>query len=216
MYAISDRQKLTNQVSEGMAEVRARVDFKVGAKSDIDAEILSFRGLNSDKEHVAVIFKSADKTQSVPLVRMHSECLTGDVFHSSRCDCGEQLEETITRMGQSGGIILYLRQEGRGIGLYNKIDAYLLQSQGMNTYEANNHLGFGDDLRDFTEAAQMLEALGVKQIRLVTNNPKKIRELKEYGIEIVEVVNTSAHIKDGNENYLRAKVSHGKHNLKVD
>ncbi|WP_098415928.1 GTP cyclohydrolase II [Vibrio sp. ES.051] len=197
-----------------MAEVRARVDFKVGAKSNIDAEILSFHGLKTDKEHVAVIFRQADKTQETPLVRMHSECLTGDVFHSSRCDCGEQLEETIQRMGEFGGIILYLRQEGRGIGLYNKIDAYCLQSQGMNTYEANNHLGFDDDLRDFTEAAQMLEALGISKIRLVTNNPKKIRELAEYGIEIVEVVNTSAHIKKDNENYLKAKVSHGKHKLK--
>ncbi|MGR5237658.1 GTP cyclohydrolase II [Vibrio alfacsensis] len=198
-----------------MAEVRARVEFKVGAKSNIDAEILSFHGLKTDKEHVAVIFKQADQTQNTPLVRMHSECLTGDVFHSSRCDCGEQLEETINRMGQSGGIILYLRQEGRGIGLYNKIDAYRLQSQGMNTYEANNQLGFDDDLRDFTEAAQMLQALGVSKIRLVTNNPKKIRELSEYGIEIEEVINTSAHVKDGNENYLKAKVSHGKHHLKV-
>lgn len=198
-----------------MAEVRARVDLKVGAKSNIDAEILSFKGLATDKEHVAVIFKSVDSTQEVPLVRMHSECLTGDVFHSSRCDCGEQLEETIEKMGEFGGIILYLRQEGRGIGLYNKIDAYRLQSAGMNTYEANNHLGFGDDLRDFTEAAQMLKALGVEKIRLITNNPKKVKELREHGIEIVEVVNTAAHIKVGNENYLKAKVSHGKHNLKL-
>lgn len=197
-----------------MAEVRARVDLKVGAKSSIDAEILSFKGLKTEKEHVAVIFKSVDKTQEIPLVRMHSECLTGDVFHSSRCDCGEQLEETIEKMGEFGGIILYLRQEGRGIGLYNKIDAYRLQSQGMNTYEANNHLGFGDDLRDFTEAAQMLKALNVDKIRLITNNPKKINELKQHGIDIVEVVNTAAHIKAGNESYLRAKVSHGKHNLK--
>lgn len=203
------------QVSMNMAEVRARVDFKVGSNSDIDAEILSFKGLKTDKEHVAVIFKKADQTQATPLVRMHSECLTGDVFHSSRCDCGEQLEETINRMGDLGGIILYLRQEGRGIGLYNKIDAYKLQSQGMNTYEANNHLGFGDDLRDFTEAAQMLKALGVNKIRLVTNNPKKIRELQEHGIEIDHVVNTSAHVKEGNEGYLQAKVSHGKHNLKL-
>ncbi|NIY81430.1 GTP cyclohydrolase II [Vibrio hepatarius] len=198
-----------------MAEVRARVDFKVGAKSNIDAEILSFKGLKTDKEHVAVIFKQADKTQDIPLVRMHSECLTGDVFHSSRCDCGEQLDETINSMAESGGIILYLRQEGRGIGLYNKIDAYKLQSEGMNTYEANNHLGFGDDLRDFTEAAQMLKALNVNQIRLVTNNPKKIKELSEHGIEIKGVVNTSAHLKDGNEGYLKAKVSHGKHDLKL-
>ncbi|MDA0126564.1 GTP cyclohydrolase II [Vibrio sp. MarTm2] len=203
------------RVSRDMAEVRARVDFKVGAKSNIDAELLSFSGLKTDKEHVAVIFKHADQTQEAPMVRMHSECLTGDVFHSSRCDCGEQLDETINRMGESGGIILYLRQEGRGIGLYNKIDAYKLQSQGMNTYEANNHLGFGDDLRDFTEAAQMLKALNVNKIRLVTNNPKKIRELKEHGIEIEQVVNTSAHVKDGNEGYLKAKASHGNHQLKL-
>ncbi|KPH26620.1 GTP cyclohydrolase II [Vibrio coralliilyticus] len=198
-----------------MAEVRARVDFKVGKNSDIEAELLSFKGLKTDKEHVAIIFKQADKTQSSPLVRLHSECLTGDVFHSSRCDCGEQLDETINKMGESGGIILYLRQEGRGIGLYNKIDAYKLQSEGLNTYEANNHLGFGDDLRDFTEAAQMLKALSVNKIRLITNNPKKIRELKEHGIEIEDTVNTSAHIKDGNEGYLKAKVSHGKHDLKL-
>lgn len=146
-----------------MAEVRARVELKVGSKSHIDAELLSFHGLETDKEHVAIIFKSADKESETPLVRMHSECLTGDVFHSSRCDCGEQLDETIEKMGELGGIILYLRQEGRGIGLYNKIDAYRLQSEGMNTYEANNHLGFGDDLRDFTEAAQMLDALDVKR-----------------------------------------------------
>ncbi|MEZ8085386.1 GTP cyclohydrolase [Vibrio splendidus] len=198
-----------------MAEVRARIDFKVGVTSSIDAELLSFHGLKTDKEHVAVIFKSADKTQDIPLVRMHSECLTGDVFHSSRCDCGEQLDETIRIMGETGGVILYLRQEGRGIGLYNKIDAYRLQSEGMNTYEANNHLGFGDDLRDFTEAAEMLRALGTTKIRLVTNNPKKINELKSFGIEIEEVVNTSAHVKSGNESYLRAKVSHGKHNLDI-
>ncbi|MDR9825578.1 GTP cyclohydrolase II [Vibrio sp. FNV 38] len=198
-----------------MAEVRARVNFKVGQQSDIDAEILSFSGLKTDKEHVAVIFQQADKTQELPLVRMHSECLTGDVFHSSRCDCGEQLDETINLMGERGGIILYLRQEGRGIGLYNKIDAYRLQSEGMNTYEANNHLGFGDDLRDFTEAAQMLQALGIEKIRLVTNNPKKVNELKENGIQIEEVVHTSAHVKSGNEDYLKAKVSHGKHKLSM-
>lgn len=198
-----------------MAEVRARVDLKVGSQSNIDAEILSFHGLETEKEHVALVFKHADSKRDVPLVRLHSECLTGDVFYSSRCDCGERLEETINKMGEEGGIILYLRQEGRGIGLYNKLDAYRLQSEGMNTYEANNHLGFGDDLRDFTEAAQMLKALNLTKIRLVTNNPKKIKELKENGIEVVDVVNTSAHVKSGNESYLRAKVSHGKHNLKL-
>ncbi|MFV0574677.1 MAG: GTP cyclohydrolase II [Vibrio sp.] len=199
-----------------MAEVRARVDFKVGSNSDIEAEILSFRGLKTDKEHVAIIFKSADKSDQTPLVRMHSECLTGDVFHSSRCDCGEQLDETVNRMGKEGGILLYLRQEGRGIGLYNKIDAYRLQSQGMNTYEANNHLGFGDDLRDFSEAAEMLKALGVEKIKLITNNPKKMKELQEFGIELEEVIPTHVHLKQGNESYLKAKASHGKHRFKFD
>jgi GTP cyclohydrolase II len=215
MAEISSLIASENLVGNTMAEVRARIELKVGAKSDIDAEMLSFRGLETDKEHVAIIFKAADKDQALPLVRMHSECLTGDVFHSSRCDCGEQLEETIQKMGREGGIILYLRQEGRGIGLYNKLDAYKLQSEGMNTYEANNHLGFGDDLRDFTEAAQMLKALDIHSIRLVTNNPKKIRELREHGINIEDVVNTSAHVKDGNESYLKAKVSHGKHHLEL-
>lgn len=215
MAEISSLIASENLVGNTMAEVRARIQLKVGAKSDIDAEMLSFRGLETDKEHVAIIFKAADKDQALPLVRMHSECLTGDVFHSSRCDCGEQLEETIQKMGREGGIILYLRQEGRGIGLYNKLDAYKLQSEGMNTYEANNHLGFGDDLRDFTEAAQMLKALDIYSIRLVTNNPKKIRELREHGINIEDVVNTSAHVKDGNENYLKAKVSHGNHLLEL-
>ncbi|MCL9781166.1 GTP cyclohydrolase II [Vibrio sp. S4M6] len=198
-----------------MAEVRARVDFKVGPKSNIEAELLSFNGLTPGKEHVAVIFKSADSNNEPPLVRMHSECLTGDVFHSSRCDCGEQLDETILKMDKNGGVLLYLRQEGRGIGLYNKIDAYKLQSEGLNTYEANNHLGFGDDLRDFADAAKMLNALNIHKIRLITNNPKKINDLKDKGIEITEVINTLAHIKSGNEDYLKAKISHGKHKLKL-
>ncbi|WP_318439379.1 GTP cyclohydrolase II [Photobacterium leiognathi] len=195
-----------------MITVRTRVPFKIGPKSQIPAELLSFHGFNSGKEHIAIIFKQADTT-NLPLVRLHSECLTGDVFHSSRCDCGEQLNETIEKMHHAGGIILYLRQEGRGIGLYNKIDAYYLQSQGMNTYEANNHLGFADDLRDFSEAAKALMALGTKKIRLITNNPKKVNELKQHGIEIMDVINTQVHIKQGNEDYLKAKALYGHHNL---
>lgn len=199
-----------------MVNVRARVPFKVGLKSNIPADLLSFNGLESGKEHVAIIFKSVDSKTTAPLVRMHSECLTGDVFHSSRCDCGEQLDETIEKMGEQGGILLYLRQEGRGIGLYNKIDAYELQSQGMNTYEANNHLGFGDDLRDFTEAAEMLKSLGINEIRLITNNPKKINDLESYDIKIVEVLGTKTHIKEGNESYLKTKASHGHHRFNFD
>jgi len=196
-----------------MAEVRTRISLKVGANSDIPAEMVSFKELNTDKEHVALVFGLVDKSQKVPLVRIHSECLTGDVFHSSRCDCGEQLDEAINLMATEGGVILYLRQEGRGIGLYNKIDAYKLQSQGMNTYQANNHLGFGDDLRDFTEAGQMLEALNISTLKLMTNNPIKAKALTDYGLTVEKEVNTSTHVKDGNKDYLKAKVANAGHKL---
>mgnify|MGYP000234313317 FL=1 len=198
-----------------MAEVRTRISLKVGISSNIPAEMVSFNELNSDKEHVALVFAQADKNQKVPLVRIHSECLTGDVFHSSRCDCGEQLDEAIELMATEGGVILYLRQEGRGIGLYNKIDAYKLQSQGMNTYQANNHLGFGDDLRDFIEAGQMLEALNISTLKLMTNNPIKAKALTDYGLTIEKEVNTLTHVKDGNEDYLKAKVDNAGHKLNL-
>uniref|UniRef100_UPI0032B1E3A1 GTP cyclohydrolase II n=1 Tax=uncultured Pseudoalteromonas sp. TaxID=114053 RepID=UPI0032B1E3A1 len=192
-----------------MAQVRARVQLNVGKNSDIPAEIVSFSGLKDGQEHVALVFNQADTKQDVPLIRMHSECLTGDVFHSSRCDCGEQLNECIEMMHQQGGILLYLRQEGRGIGLYNKIDAYVLQSQGMNTYEANNHLGFADDLRDFSDAVLMLEALNLNHVKLMTNNPNKLKALRDAGIEVESVVGTHAHIKAGvvgNRAYLETKI----------
>lgn len=198
-----------------MAEVRTKISLKMGENSEIPAEIASFKGLTSDKEHIAIIFAQADKQQKSPLVRIHSECLTGDVFHSSRCDCGEQLDEAINQMAKEGGIILYLRQEGRGIGLYNKIDAYELQSSGMDTYQANNHLGFGDDLRDFTEAGQMLEALKVSKLKLLSNNPLKAKALMEYGITVEKEVVTGTYIKKDNESYLRAKVKSGGHKLKL-
>ncbi|MCG7534679.1 GTP cyclohydrolase II [Pseudoalteromonas sp. OOF1S-7] len=201
-----------------MAQVRARVELNVGQRSHIPAEIVSFEGLQDGQEHVALVFNRADSEQSVPLIRMHSECLTGDVFHSSRCDCGEQLNESIEAMHQQGGVLLYLRQEGRGIGLYNKIDAYVLQSQGMNTYEANNHLGFDDDLRDFSDAVLMLQALGLDHVRLMTNNPRKLNALRDAGIQVEEVVGTHAHVKvgvAGNRNYLETKVKHGSHMLDI-
>ena len=199
-----------------MAEVRTRISLKIGSKSNIPAEMVSFNDLISDKEHVALVLGQSDTLQKVPLVRIHSECLTGDVFHSSRCDCGEQLDEAINLMAVEGGVILYLRQEGRGIGLYNKIDAYKLQSEGMNTYQANNHLGFGDDLRDFTEAGQMLEALNISTLKLMTNNPIKAKALIDYGLTVEKEVNTSTHLKDGNEDYLKAKVDKAGHKLNFD
>ncbi len=198
-----------------MASVRARTDIQVGENGSIAAEIISFNGLSDNEEHIALIFKQADQ-QTSPLVRMHSECLTGDVFNSSRCDCGDQLNETINQMSIHGGVLLYLRQEGRGIGLYNKLDAYELQSQGMNTYEANKHLGFAEDERDFTSAQEMLLALGVSKIKLITNNPRKIKSLQLSSIEVDEVVNTGVYEKPDNKAYLSAKKSQGGHALVRD
>lgn len=192
--------------------VRARVKLGVGQDSKYPAEMVSFTGLKDGKEHVAIIFKTADQ-ETKPLVRIHSECLTGDVFHSSRCDCGEQLEEAIETMAEQGGIILYLRQEGRGIGLYNKLDAYVLQSQGMDTFAANNQLGFDDDLRTYGDAALMLDALTVEQITLLTNNPKKPESLREHGIDVVGTQRTGVHKKEGNVAYLDAKRRIGKHHI---
>ncbi|MFT6924865.1 MAG: GTP cyclohydrolase II [Psychromonas sp.] len=196
-----------------MAKVRTKISLKIGVNSRISAQIASFNDLISDKEHIAIIFGKADESSTSPIVRIHSECLTGDVFHSSHCDCGEQLNEAIELMGKEGGIILYLRQEGRGIGLYNKIDAYKLQAEGMDTYQANNQLGFEDDLRDFTEAGQMLEALNIKNLQLLTNNPRKVKALRDYGITVDKVISTSVFIKDDNESYLKAKATNGGHDI---
>lgn len=193
-----------------MASVRVRTDIQVGKHGTIAAEIVSFHGLSDNEEHIALIFNHADQ-QASPLVRMHSECLTGDVFNSSRCDCGDQLNETINHMSKEGGVLLYLRQEGRGIGLYNKLDAYKLQREGFNTYEANKHLGFGEDERDFTSAEEMLVALGITNVRLITNNPKKVNALQSGSLKVDEVVNTQVYEKLDNKAYLNAKQHHGGH-----
>jgi 3,4-dihydroxy 2-butanone 4-phosphate synthase/GTP cyclohydrolase II len=140
------------------------------------------------------------------LVRVHSECLTGDAFGSLRCDCGEQLAAALKKIDEEGrGILLYMRQEGRGIGLINKIKAYELQDQGMDTVEANIALGFPEDLRDYGIGAQILADLGVKKVKLMTNNPKKLAGLSGYGIEIVERVPIQMNHNERNEYYLRTK-----------
>jgi GTP cyclohydrolase II len=149
----------------------------------------------------------------VPLVRPHSECLTGDVFGSERCDCGPQLREAVQRIADTGGYLLYLRQEGRGIGLYAKLDAYALQDGGLDTYEANVALGRGEDERDYTAAAQMLHALGADRVRLLTNNPDKAAQLTAHGITVAERVPTGVHVSSSNVRYLRAKVEHTGHTL---
>src|ERR671918_1531491 len=154
------------------------------------ARVFSFDGLVDGHENLA--FGLGDRAAAptsggrgpAPLVRPHSECLTGDVFGSERCDCGPQLREAVERIAKSGGFLLYLRQEGRGIGLYNKLDAYALQDAGLDTYEANLALGLPEDARDYTAAAQMLTALGITGLNLLTNNPDKARQLRDLGLSV--------------------------------
>ena len=157
------------------------------------------------KEHVALAVGAIDDGRPV-LVRAHSECLTGDVLGSSRCDCGEQLDDSLRYLQEKGrGVLLYLRQEGRGIGLTKKISAYALQEQGLDTVEANLALGLPEDMRDYRGAAGMLLDLGVRRVRLLTNNPAKIEGLERYGIEVVERIPSSMSPNPSNLGYLRTK-----------
>jgi GTP cyclohydrolase II len=157
------------------------------------------------KEHVALTLGALDGGGPV-LVRAHSECLTGDVFGSSRCDCGEQLDESLQFLQEQGcGVLLYLRQEGRGIGLAKKISAYALQEQGLDTVEANHALGLPEDMRDYRVAAEMLLDLGVRKARLLTNNPAKVEGLQRYGVEVMERVPLGISPNPSNLGYLRTK-----------
>lgn len=176
-------------------------------------KVLGYSNILDDKEHVALVKGDTSQLNSaisdkIPLVRLHSECLTGDVFHSMRCDCGEQLDKSIKLIEAEGlGVILYLRQEGRGIGLINKLKAYELQQGGLDTVEANHKLGFAPDLREYLFAAKILQDLGIKKIRLITNNPEKITELESYGIEVIQVIKQVSTVYPENKKYLEIKAS---------
>ncbi|GGZ25027.1 GTP cyclohydrolase II [Streptomyces poonensis] len=191
---------------------RVRVPLRFHDGYSVDAELVTFHGLADGQEHVAVVLGDPEPG-AAPLVRLHSECLTGDVFGSARCDCGPQLREAVERIAGRGGVLLYLRQEGRGIGLYNKLDAYALQDQGLDTYAANAALGLPEDARDYTAAAQMLRALGVDALDLLSNNPDKARQLRELGVDVRDRVATGVFTTAHNVRYLRAKVLQTQHTL---
>lgn len=191
---------------------RVRIPLRFSDGWTTSADVITFTGLADGKEHIALGLGDHEGAQ-VPLVRPHSECLTGDVLGSQRCDCGPQLREAAERITTAGGYLLYLRQEGRGIGLYAKLDAYALQDQGLDTYAANRALGRADDERDYTAAAQMLTALGVDSIRLLSNNPDKEGQLSALGITVAERVPTGVHLSPDNVRYLRAKAEHTHHTL---
>ena len=176
-----------------------------------ETQIAAFRTPHG-QEHVALIVGAF--AGEPPLVRLHSECLTGDVFGSLKCDCGPQLDTALKLIGEAGGgVLLYLRQEGRGIGLANKLRAYALQDRGLDTVEANQRLGFADDERDYADAAAMLHALGIDRVRLLTNNPAKAEALSAAGIEVVERVAHSMPANPHNADYLSVKRSKSGHLL---
>lgn len=180
---------------------------------DATARVHTFHGLGDGGEHLLLSFAGSMTTSSVPLVRLHSECLTGDVFGSQRCDCGPQLRESVERISIEGGALLYLRQEGRGIGLYPKLDAYAFQDAGLDTYEANLAVGRDEDERDYTVAAQMLQAVGIDRVRLLSNNPDKATQLESSGITVTDRVPTRVHLTPANARYLAAKRDRTAHTL---
>ena len=194
---------------------KVRVPLQLGGAMYESATMVSFDGLCDGREHLAVLFGDP-LAKPEPLVRLHSECLTGDVFESARCDCGPQLRESFLLMSQEDGIVLYLRHEGRGIGLYNKLDAYRLQDVGYDTFEANRALHFPDDLRDYQAAAEMLTGLGVTAIRLLSNNPDKAAQLRAHGIDVRIQQPTGVFVTQANRRYLQTKVRRAGHQLLLD
>jgi GTP cyclohydrolase II len=202
------------------AQVGVPLRFADGYETQ--ARVLTFDGLVDGREHLALALGDRADPEEVrpggdqpPLVRLHSECLTGDVFGSQRCDCGAQLREAVEQIADAGGFLLYLRQEGRGIGLYPKLDAYLLQDAGLDTYEANLALGYQADARDYTVAAQMLQALGQPAVVLLSNNPDKSAQLAEQGVRVLRRRPTGVHVSPANRRYLTAKATVGFHTLDV-
>jgi GTP cyclohydrolase II len=203
---------VTEAVQAAAIRRRIRIPLRFADGYSSTATVVSFVGLIDAQQHVALEL-GRPAAAALPLVRLHSECLTGDVFGSQRCDCGPQLREAVERITKHGGYVLYLRQEGRGIGLYDKLDAYALQDRGLDTYDANLALGHQADERDYTSAAQMLHALGADRIALLSNNPDKGTQLARLGITIASRVPTALHLTGANAAYLATKAQRGGHDL---
>ena len=208
------------EVPAATVRTQVRIPLRFADGFSTSAEAFTFNGLVDGKEHLLLglgdwrqALNNGTGTGRAPLVRPHSECLTGDVLGSQRCDCGPQLREAAERIAEQGGFLLYLRQEGRGIGLYKKLDAYALQDGGLDTYAANVALGHREDERDYRPAGQMLLAIGARCIRLLSNNPDKAMQLEANGVTVTERIRTEVHLSPENARYLAAKRDHTAHTI---
>ena len=214
--ALLDASDLTAWSDPANLAIATRARLPIAAQED--AEIVAFRSVDDMREHVALIIGAPDSGKP-PLVRLHSECLTGDIFGSLKCDCGPQLDAALAAMSEAAlaggwGVLLYLRQEGRGIGLINKLRAYRLQDEGHDTLEANRRLGLPEEARDFPLAARMLDLLGVRQLRLMTNNLEKVVALENAGVRVIERVPHELPANPHNVRYLATKRDLAGHLLK--